>query len=1086
MSSSMPVQITPVPASTGRTESRNSYYPAPIEQRENRWLHVRRASAAERKRMVLPPAPAAVAADIGNEPPLCEVPDAPDTRPPNIAGLALSGGGIRSGTFCLGLLQSLAANGLLRKIDYLSTVSGGGYIGSFLGAWIARRRFSDGPDPVTNHPSRTEKFDGIEEVESRLDDLDTPQLQFLRENGRFLAPNGAGDAWGAAAVHVRNWLSMLVVIGALIVGVFMVGESVKLALNALPAGWRIRALEPGTIGGLTISWSIFWPAVAWAVVLGAVPLALGYWLAFPLRRGPAPTFYLFNGLWTYVVAALLFKLPLPAFVQAHPWGWLVVLTITLEWCLWADFRQRLRQRPEDIADPNSARKWTGYVGVVLVGLVAVAFLYIIAAARLNLPLPRFIEQWPRRSLAFALLIGFWHGSRELSLLLSRANHHSRVRHYVARAVAKLRDVAEVHEADFSAARSALTSGLVTALTIALGVTVYAVVDTAAQTIASEKEDMLTWIWTLCSPAALVGLMHSVLPRLLADDEVERRTSSLWMTIGLWAAAIAMLAIGVIGLATAARLWAVQLWGDGEATAAVLLGQPSFSAWAKVTLAALALFIVSVLLGRRLEFVNLCSHHELYSARLTRAYLGASNPQRQGNWQVTETVTGDQIEFRDYKPQARGGPLHLINATVNETVSGRSNIEQRDRKGFSFAIGPAGLSVRRSDHALFNAVEPFARSREAQITAIDDADSNDPGPKRFHVFGIKPVRKYFFFGDPEPDRVTVEMPPVGAWVGLSGAAFTTGLGARTSLATSLLLGLFNVRLGYWWDSGVEPAKRNGIARRTRVQRMAVHVARIFPAQIAFLDEMLARFHGPARRYWYLSDGGHFENTAAYELIRRRVPLILCCDCGCDPDYTYEDVGNLVRKARMDFGARIRFLNQAQLRVLSPEARRVIGPLSALRSVPNATAGQKLSRAHAALATVTYPDENGGYSSASATSLLLLIKPTLTANLSRDVLQYAVDNAPFPQQSTLDQFFDEAQWESYRQLGWEIGQALFTLKDLVPTPGEPGWLPGGPPPPAQPPAAGATASESVLEGLLRTVLRHCEQHSDLEEVEPVETK
>jgi hypothetical protein len=59
----------------------------------------------------------------------------------NLIGLAFSGGGIRSATFNLGVLQALAENGLLRKFDYLSSVSGGGYIGSWLTALT--RRFLD-------------------------------------------------------------------------------------------------------------------------------------------------------------------------------------------------------------------------------------------------------------------------------------------------------------------------------------------------------------------------------------------------------------------------------------------------------------------------------------------------------------------------------------------------------------------------------------------------------------------------------------------------------------------------------------------------------------------------------------------------------------------------------------------------------------------------------------------------------------------------------------------------------------------------------------------------------------------------------
>src|SRR5690606_26112589 len=56
-------------------------------------------------------------------------------------GLALSGGGIRSATFGLGVLQALARNGLLECVHYLSTVSGGGYVGAFLHALVRRQSF---------------------------------------------------------------------------------------------------------------------------------------------------------------------------------------------------------------------------------------------------------------------------------------------------------------------------------------------------------------------------------------------------------------------------------------------------------------------------------------------------------------------------------------------------------------------------------------------------------------------------------------------------------------------------------------------------------------------------------------------------------------------------------------------------------------------------------------------------------------------------------------------------------------------------------------------------------------------------------
>ena len=62
------------------------------------------------------------------------------TRLPHDAvGFGLSGGGIRSATFSLGVLQALAEARCLGKIDFLSTVSGGGYVGSFLGRSVHAR-----------------------------------------------------------------------------------------------------------------------------------------------------------------------------------------------------------------------------------------------------------------------------------------------------------------------------------------------------------------------------------------------------------------------------------------------------------------------------------------------------------------------------------------------------------------------------------------------------------------------------------------------------------------------------------------------------------------------------------------------------------------------------------------------------------------------------------------------------------------------------------------------------------------------------------------------------------------------------------
>ena len=144
-----------------------------------------------------------------------------------LAGLAFSGGGIRSATFNLGILQGLAGRGLLRGFDYLSTVSGGGYIGAWLAAWIRNDLKDDGKNGREDEPR------GILRVQSRLA-VEHPEvgrdqavpaaerrspITFLREYSNFLTPRvglfGA-DTWTAVATYARNLLlNLLILVAAL-------------------------------------------------------------------------------------------------------------------------------------------------------------------------------------------------------------------------------------------------------------------------------------------------------------------------------------------------------------------------------------------------------------------------------------------------------------------------------------------------------------------------------------------------------------------------------------------------------------------------------------------------------------------------------------------------------------------------------------------------------------------------------------------------------------------------------------------------------------------------------------------------------
>src|SRR5258706_3502894 len=118
-----------------------------------------------------------------------------------VAALCLSGGGIRSATFSLGVIQGLAKLGLLRRFDYLSTVSGGGYIGSWLSSWAFR---AGGLEPV----EKVLQTQAEPIFAASKDDVPTP-LQWLRNYSSYLAPK-AGlfsiDTWTLIATYVRNLL----------------------------------------------------------------------------------------------------------------------------------------------------------------------------------------------------------------------------------------------------------------------------------------------------------------------------------------------------------------------------------------------------------------------------------------------------------------------------------------------------------------------------------------------------------------------------------------------------------------------------------------------------------------------------------------------------------------------------------------------------------------------------------------------------------------------------------------------------------------------------------------------------------------
>jgi hypothetical protein len=150
----------------------------------------------------------------------------------NVVGLALSGGGIRSSAFCLGVLQALDVWGLIDRVDYLSTVSGGGYIGTSMTA--AMSAGTEGRFPFASE-LRTGEVAGVEHI---------------RDHSNYLFPRGILNIFGNLAVYLRGIFANVVLIlpwlllaAALTVWVFPTpdalsrGETVG-TLSHLPLGAR--------------------------------------------------------------------------------------------------------------------------------------------------------------------------------------------------------------------------------------------------------------------------------------------------------------------------------------------------------------------------------------------------------------------------------------------------------------------------------------------------------------------------------------------------------------------------------------------------------------------------------------------------------------------------------------------------------------------------------------------------------------------------------------------------------------------------------------------------------------------------------
>lgn len=150
----------------------------------------------------------------------------------DLMGLALSGGGIRSASFSLGVLQALSASGLLPRVDYLSTVSGGGLIGSSVSSLLNSPKTSAEPDqfPLGFDPGKVER----------------PAIRYLRNHTRWLAPGGGLDDIRLPAVILRGILdNVAVLLPLLMIAVLLTEQLFNLAYR-----WGMDKVQYVPIAGV--------------------------------------------------------------------------------------------------------------------------------------------------------------------------------------------------------------------------------------------------------------------------------------------------------------------------------------------------------------------------------------------------------------------------------------------------------------------------------------------------------------------------------------------------------------------------------------------------------------------------------------------------------------------------------------------------------------------------------------------------------------------------------------------------------------------------------------------------------------------
>jgi hypothetical protein len=890
-----------------------------------------------------------------------------DSDPPlNLIGLALSGGGIRSATFNLGVLQALAKLEILHYVDYLSTVSGGGYIGGWLTAMVHRLA------------------GGMKDVEAGLDpdqvsrnNLPQKAIAHLRGFSNYLTPKVAilsADTWSLFTIWSRNTMLNLATLVAGTAALILLGRFVGLttmvnkpwaapfvcvwaafALAAvttaltlkerLPrkyckdAGVQRLVVLPAFAGAVLVTFHVYaHPIHNW--VLGGAILSLLFlvmqvlggfwgWFLYHHEQKSAP---FWNGLLQVSVATVSGFITIWLFdavsggvthFVGQPFAPWLVLTAGPPAMLAAvslGVVVNIGLMGRDL--PDSTREWVGRLGAwaMIYGAIWLLFFALAFLGPLGLKTAwSAFAVWAKATITLA-----WLGTTIGGLAAANSNKTgSDQSHGTMNLIALIGPWAfmlgfvsliglGVHE---------LTLGTVKPATLAAaaGVTAPAEVTQSGSTITvtfnsqggPKKVDISPW------------------DKYWAEMNVQVRSSLLWRNP----------------------------YDKGEI------------AWYKGLLeVALLALAIALVMAWRVD-INEFSLHHFYKNRLVRCYLGASRERLDRHASpFTNFDLNDDFPLNHLDDPGFSGPFPIINSTLN--LSSGRNLAWQERKGAPFIFTPVysgyDTGKDRSGTSASRHTRVGGATRPGYYpTQLVAKVKYEPEPP----VGIVPP------ADSTPPRFASDGIRLGTTVAISGAAASPNQGYHTSTAVAFLMTVFNVRLGWWL--GNPAGKAASLA--SPAFGLGYTLAELFgttSAESAFVN---------------LSDGGHFDNTGLYELVRRRCSCIVVCDAEHDATLAFGGFSAAIRMCRTDFGAKIEI------------------DLTKIARKPD-NKPESFSGCHYAVGDITYADGSLGK--------LVYLKSSLTGDEPADVLGYHNCVPQFPHESTADQWFEESQFESYRALGYHI--------------------------------------------------------------------